>query len=81
MNIYDEALKETQDFGAFVGLKLEKVIKALERAKKEHELLELYQLKDKLLGDVAHGRMTVKEADSLIMATKEEIEALLEELK
>lgn len=42
MNIYDEALKETQDFGAFVGLKLEKTIKALERAKKVEELLGLY---------------------------------------
>lgn len=41
MNIYDEALKEAQDFGAFVGLKLEKVIKALERAKKVEEFISL----------------------------------------
>lgn len=42
MNIYDEALKETQDFGAYTGLKLEKTIKALERAKKVEELKDLF---------------------------------------
>ena len=38
MNIYDEAIKETTDFGGFVGLKLDKTLKALERAKKVEEL-------------------------------------------
>lgn len=41
MNIYDEALKEYQEvyFGA-----MPTVVKALERAKIEHELLDLYRL-------------------------------------
>lgn len=53
----------------------------LSQQEKKDNLLKLYQLKDSLLGDVAHKRMTPQEADSLIMATKEEIEKLEEELK
>lgn len=42
-SIYDEALKESKDFGSFVGLKLDKVNNALEQAQKQEKLLELYK--------------------------------------
>lgn len=39
-SIYDEALQESKDFGAFVGLRLDRVNNALKQAKKQEELLE-----------------------------------------
>lgn len=42
-SIYEEALKESKDFGSFVGLKLDKVNNALEQAQKQEKLLELYR--------------------------------------
>ena len=47
-NIYDEALKEYNEvyFGA-----MPTVVKAIERAKKEHELLGLYKQRDYLLSN------------------------------
>ena len=38
-SIYEEALKESKDFGAFVGLRLDRVNNALEQAQKQEELL------------------------------------------
>ena len=45
-SIYEEALKESKDFGSFVGLKLDKVNNALEQAQKQYRLLELYRKLD-----------------------------------
>ena len=42
-SIYEEALKESKDFGSMIGLKLDKVNNALEQARKQQKLLELYK--------------------------------------
>ena len=42
-SIYEEALKESKDFGSMIGLKLDKVNNALEQAQKQEKLLELYK--------------------------------------
>lgn len=42
-NIFDEALKESKDFGSMIGLKLDKVNKALELGKLYKKLSYAYK--------------------------------------
>lgn len=56
---------------------------ALTRAKKEHELLELYRLKDDLIEEYQVNDSLLERQQTLgaIQGVREEIEALEEELK
>lgn len=78
MNIYDEAIKETTDFGGFVGLKLNKTLKALERAKKVEELAELRKTEKKIIECFINGSYPLSKQHIDII---EQIKALEEELK
>lgn len=79
-SIYEEALKESKDFGSFVGLKLDKVNNALEQAKKQDRLVELYRELSKLKDDVIHLVMSGKDYEHLRVKTVK-IEQQIKELE
>lgn len=68
-SIYEEALKESKDFGSFVGLKLDKVNNALEQAQKQEKLLELYKKLITIKDDVIHLVMFGKDYEHLRVKT------------
>lgn len=72
-SIYDEALKESKDFGAFVGLRLDRVNNALEQAKKQEKLLELYRELITVKNELIHIAWLDNESDET-----EELETDLE---
>ncbi len=73
-SIYEEALKESKDFGSMIGLKLDKVNNALKQAQKQERLLELYKevitVKDNMKDNIIKKLLFV-DSDYYTMEKKE----------
>ncbi len=79
MNLYDEAIEELQDYINEYGMDyyatnhFPKTIKAIERAKKEHELLGLYQYLNENTNDYDLNPDEVDEIHNKIYELEEEL--------